>query len=96
MTKALFDGVRASERPLHGHLLVEQHSDEQRGSVALKQLVSGRYSGDVQSFGSGGHGYKYRLSVQRAHAFRVQTIFLDCLLDCRCRDRASKRQLVQH
>jgi hypothetical protein len=37
----------------------------------LKQRVSGRYSGDVERFGRCRHGYKYRLSVQRANAFWV-------------------------
>ena len=39
MTKSLFDRVWTSERPLHGHLLIEQHANEQRRSVAVEQCV---------------------------------------------------------
>jgi len=39
MTKSLFNRVWASERPLHGHLLIEQHANEQRRSVAVEQCV---------------------------------------------------------
>ena len=39
MTESLFDRVRTSERPLHGHLLIEQHANEQRRAVAVEQCV---------------------------------------------------------
>ena len=39
MTESLFDRVGTSERPLHGHLLIEQHANEQRRSVAVEQCV---------------------------------------------------------
>lgn len=39
MTKSLFDRVWTSERPLHGHLLIEQHANHQRRSVAVEQCI---------------------------------------------------------
>ena len=66
MTESLFDRVWTSERPLHGHLLIEQHANEQRRSVAVEQCVGLWDARDVQSASWGGgcscsHGYKYRL-----------------------------------
>ena len=49
MTKSLFDCVRTSERPLHGHLLIEQHANEQCRAVAVEQSVGLWDTRDVQS-----------------------------------------------
>ena len=40
MTESLLDRVWTSKRPLHGHLLIEQHANEQRRAVAVEQCVS--------------------------------------------------------
>ena len=37
---------RAAERPLHRHLLVEQHADEQRERIGDEQLVGFGITGD--------------------------------------------------
>ena len=43
--------VRTGERPLHRHLLVEQHPDEQRRAVAVEQPVGLGVAGDVERAG---------------------------------------------
>ena len=48
VAQASTKGRRPGERPLHRHLLVEQHADEQRRTVGVQQLVGGRVTGDVQ------------------------------------------------
>ena len=39
---------RPGERPLHRHLLVEQHADQQRGAVRVEQPVGLGVAGDVE------------------------------------------------
>ena len=53
MTKSLFDCVRTSERPLHGHLLIEQHANEQRRAVAVEQCVGLWDARDVEGASDG-------------------------------------------
>ena len=53
MTKSLFDRVRTSERPLHGHLLIEQHANEQRRAVAVEQCVGLWDARDVEGASRG-------------------------------------------
>ena len=48
MAESLTDGEGAGERPLHRHLLVEQHADEQRGAVVAQQSICRWLTGDVK------------------------------------------------
>ena len=48
MPDALLDREWARERPLHWNLLIQQHSDEECGAVAIQQGVSFFVTGDVQ------------------------------------------------
>ena len=55
MPEAPLQRRRAHERPLHRHLLVQQHADEQRQAVGVEEVVGrGVVAGDVQ--GSCSHG----------------------------------------
>ena len=47
---------RPGERPLHRHLLVEQHPDQQGGAVAVEQPVGLGITGDVERPGHARHG----------------------------------------
>lgn len=55
---------RSAEGPLHGHLLVEEHADEERGAVAVEQLVGAPVAGDVQRAAHGRQ--RYPCGPQRA------------------------------
>jgi hypothetical protein len=58
VAEALLQGRRPGERPLHRHLLVEQHPDQQCVGVGVEQLVGCGVARDVQR---SGHGSTYRL-----------------------------------
>ena len=45
-TKPVDQGGRPPEGPLHGHLLVKQHADQQGQRVGVQQAVGGRVAGD--------------------------------------------------
>ena len=44
----------SGERPLHRHLLVEEHADEQRRAVVVEQRIGVGVAGDVER--AGRHG----------------------------------------
>ena len=48
MAEAAVQRRRSGEGPLHRHLLVEEHADQQRGAVGVEQPVGLRVAGDVQ------------------------------------------------
>ena len=52
MAEAFGQCVRASERPFHWHLLVEQHADEQCRAVTLQQPVGFDNARDVEVAGA--------------------------------------------
>jgi hypothetical protein len=52
MAEAFGQCVRASECPLHWHLLIEQHADEQCRAVALQQAVGFDNARDVEVAGA--------------------------------------------
>ncbi len=78
---AIFEGVEviavpepiaqrpgACERPLHRHLLIEQHADQQRRAVAVEQPVGLRIAGDVRRSGHQARaGLGASMSVSSGH-----------------------------
>jgi hypothetical protein len=46
--EAVGDLLRPEEGRLHGHLLVQQHADEQREGVVREELVGRRVAGEVE------------------------------------------------
>ena len=51
VAEPLAQRLGAGERPLHRHLLVEQHADQQGRAIAVEQAVGRRVAGDVQGAG---------------------------------------------
>jgi len=79
MAESLVDGEGAGERPLHRHLLVEQHANEQRRAVVTQQSICRWFTGDVKIALHLFTIVAGLLRKERVQGFRIQAIVTDGL-----------------